>query len=120
MTVPDAHVARWQRSLLPGGLTAGADAPRSPRDWAIDVLLSVVAVAVGTVLIAIQHYDDARWMFDAALGARAASSRCGGGAATRRRSAPEPCCVSIVVGLRGRRRADRALQRDAARLAHGR
>ena len=69
MTVPDAHVARWQRSLLPGGLTAGADAPRSPRDWAIDVLLSVIAVAVGTVLIAIQHYDDARWMFDAALGA---------------------------------------------------
>jgi signal transduction histidine kinase len=68
MTVPDAEVARWQRSLLPGGLVAGADARRSPRDWAIDVLLSVAAAALGTVLIAIQHYDDARWMLDAALG----------------------------------------------------
>ena len=68
MTTPDAQVARWQRSLLPGGLVAGADARRSPRDWAIDVLLSVAAAVIGIVLIAIQHYDDARWVLDTALG----------------------------------------------------
>ncbi len=68
MTTPDAQVARWQRSLLPGGLVAGAAARRSARDWAIDVLLSVAATVLGIVLIAIQHYDDARWMLDAALG----------------------------------------------------
>ena len=68
MTNPDAQVARWQRSLLPGGLVAGADARRSPRDWAIDVLLSVLAGVLGIVLIAIQHYDDARWVLDTALG----------------------------------------------------
>ena len=68
MTNPDAQVARWQRSLLPGGLVAGADARRSARDWAIDVLLSVAAAVLGLVLMAIQHYDDARWVLDAALG----------------------------------------------------
>jgi signal transduction histidine kinase len=68
MTIPDAEVARWQRSLLPGGLVAGADARRSARDWSIDVLVTVVAALIGVLLIATQHYDDARWMFDAALG----------------------------------------------------
>jgi signal transduction histidine kinase len=69
MTIPDVTVDRWQRSLLPGGMVAGADAPRSARDWTIDVLVTVLSVLAGVILIATQHYDGARWMLDAALGA---------------------------------------------------
>ena len=68
MTIPDVPVDRWQRSLLPGGMVAGRDAPRSARDWTIDVLVSLLSLLGGVVLIAIQHYDDARWMLDATLG----------------------------------------------------
>ena len=67
-----AAEARWQRSLLPGGLVAGADrpVPRTARDWAIDVLACVGAFALGTVLLAtVSHdYDDGRWFFDAMVG----------------------------------------------------
>jgi len=68
MTTPDVTVDRWQRSLLPGGMVTGSETRRSARDWAIDVLVTVVSALAGIVLIAIQHYDDARWMLDAALG----------------------------------------------------
>ena len=68
MTIPDVTVDRWQRSLLPGGMVAGADAPRSARDWIIDVLATVLSLLAGVLLLAIQHYDDARWMLDVTLG----------------------------------------------------
>src|SRR3954447_24621448 len=65
---PMDEPARWQRSLLPGGMVAGPDAPRSARDWTVDVLATLLSLVGGVVLIAIQHYDDARWMLDATLG----------------------------------------------------
>ena len=68
MSIPEVSVDRWQRSLLPGGMVAGPDAPRSARDWTVDVLATLVSVVGGVVLIAIQHYHDARWMLDATLG----------------------------------------------------
>jgi signal transduction histidine kinase len=68
MSIPEVSVDRWQRSLLPGGMVAGPGAPRSARDWTVDVLATLVSVVGGVVLIAIQHYDDARWMLDATLG----------------------------------------------------
>ena len=71
MTIPDAEVARWQRSLLPGGLVAGADARRSARDWAIDVLMCVIAVLGGLVVLFTVPGDqsDGRVALDLALGA---------------------------------------------------
>ena len=68
MSIPEVSVDRWQRSLLPGGMVTGSETRRSARDWAIDMLVTVVSALAGIVLIAIQHYDDARWMLDAALG----------------------------------------------------
>jgi signal transduction histidine kinase len=70
MTIPDVRVDRWQRSLLPGGLVAGADAPRSARDWAIDVLITVIAVLGGLVLLLTLPGDqsDGRVALDIGLG----------------------------------------------------
>ncbi len=69
MTTPDAEVARWQRSLLPGGLVAGADARRSPARLGDRRRCSrSPRRCSAVVLIAIQHYDDARWVLDIALG----------------------------------------------------
>jgi signal transduction histidine kinase len=67
---PRPEPAGWQRSLLPGGLVAGADEPRTARDLAIDVLVYVGAFVLGTVLLATvsQYYDDGRWFLDAMLG----------------------------------------------------
>jgi signal transduction histidine kinase len=67
---PTVEPAGWQRSLLPGGLVAGTDEPRTARDRAIDVLVFAGAFALGTVLLATvsHHYDDARWFLDAMLG----------------------------------------------------
>jgi signal transduction histidine kinase len=39
--------ARWQRSLLPGSMVDGPGADRSLRDWAVDALVTVVALGVG-------------------------------------------------------------------------
>jgi signal transduction histidine kinase len=67
---PRAEPARWQRSLLPGGLAAGEEEPRTARDRAIDVIAFAGAFALGTVLLAVvsQYYDDGRWLFDAMVG----------------------------------------------------
>ena len=43
--------ARWQRSLLPGSMVDGPGADRSLRDWAVDMLVTVVALGVGVVAL---------------------------------------------------------------------
>ena len=43
--------ARWQRSLLPGSMIDGPGARRSLRDWAVDALVTVVALAVGVLAL---------------------------------------------------------------------
>jgi signal transduction histidine kinase len=42
---------RWQRSLLPGSMVDGPGANRSLRDWAVDALVTLVALAVGVVAL---------------------------------------------------------------------
>lgn len=39
--------ARWQRSLLPGSMVDGPGANRSLRDWAVDALVTIVALGLG-------------------------------------------------------------------------
>ena len=57
MTVASAHAkeglepARWQRSLLPGSMVDGPGADRSLRDWAVDALVTVVAVGIGVLAL---------------------------------------------------------------------
>jgi signal transduction histidine kinase len=41
--------ARWQRRLLPGSMVDGPGARRSLRDWAVDVLVTVVALGFGLI-----------------------------------------------------------------------
>jgi signal transduction histidine kinase len=43
--------ARWQRSLLPGSMVDGPGADRSLRDWAVDALVTVVALGLGIVAL---------------------------------------------------------------------
>jgi signal transduction histidine kinase len=43
--------ARWQRSLLPGSLVDGPGADRSLRDWAVDALVTVVALGIGVLAL---------------------------------------------------------------------
>ncbi len=41
--------ARWQRSLLPGSMVDGPGADRSLRDWAVDLLVTAVAIGIGVI-----------------------------------------------------------------------
>jgi signal transduction histidine kinase len=43
--------ARWQRSLLPGSMVDGPGADRSLRDWAVDALVTVVALGIGVLAL---------------------------------------------------------------------
>ena len=43
--------ARWQRRLLPGSMVDGPGAGRSLRDWAVDVLITLVALGIGVVAL---------------------------------------------------------------------
>jgi signal transduction histidine kinase len=43
--------ARWQRSLLPGSMVDGPGADRSLRDWAVDALVTAVALGLGIVAL---------------------------------------------------------------------
>jgi signal transduction histidine kinase len=43
--------ARWQRRMLPGSMVDGPGAERSVRDWAIDVLVILVALGLGIVAL---------------------------------------------------------------------
>jgi signal transduction histidine kinase len=49
-------LARWQRMLLPGELR-GVDGRRSVRDWAVDVLMYIVAAAISG-LVLVTTWDD--------------------------------------------------------------
>jgi signal transduction histidine kinase len=43
--------ARWQRRMLPGSMVDGPGAERSLRDWAIDVLVTLVALGLGMIAL---------------------------------------------------------------------
>jgi signal transduction histidine kinase len=43
--------AGWSRHLLPGTMVDGPDARRSLRDWAVDVLMTLVALGIGVVTL---------------------------------------------------------------------
>ncbi len=45
------EVARWQRSLSPGGLFAESGTRRSLRDWLVDIVLFLFAVGIGVVVL---------------------------------------------------------------------
>ncbi|HET8952120.1 MAG TPA: histidine kinase [Solirubrobacteraceae bacterium] len=68
---PRVELARWQRSLLPAGLMDDGERRRSPGDWVVDVLATVLAFAAGAVLLAVtwQDHSHALQIVDAVLGA---------------------------------------------------
>jgi signal transduction histidine kinase len=43
--------ARWQRRMLPGTMVDGPGAERSVRDWAVDLLVTAVALGLGIVAL---------------------------------------------------------------------
>lgn len=43
--------ARWQRRLLPGSMVHGPGAGRSLRDWAVDALVTLVALGFGVIAL---------------------------------------------------------------------
>ncbi|HEY2053335.1 MAG TPA: histidine kinase [Solirubrobacterales bacterium] len=43
--------ARWQRRLLPGSMVDGPGAERSLRDWAVDALITLVALVIGVIIL---------------------------------------------------------------------
>ncbi|MBS1845361.1 MAG: sensor histidine kinase [Actinobacteria bacterium] len=43
--------ARWQRRMLPGSMVDGPGAERSLRDWAVDVLITIVALGIGMIAL---------------------------------------------------------------------
>jgi signal transduction histidine kinase len=57
VSVASAHVkqslepARWQHHLLPGTMVDGPGAGRSLRDWAVDALVTVVALGIGVLAL---------------------------------------------------------------------
>ncbi|MGI8712550.1 MAG: sensor histidine kinase [Solirubrobacteraceae bacterium] len=74
----DPPMPRWQRALLPAVLGAGPeteararrDLPRSVRDWLVDVVLFVLALAIGAtgLLSNLQQVGVALGLLDATLG----------------------------------------------------
>ncbi len=62
--------ARWQRSMLPGSMVDGPGADRSLRDWAVDALVTAVALGLGVAgLHAIWgEHGDATRLLDLVLG----------------------------------------------------
>lgn len=42
--------ARWQRRMLPGTMVDGPGAERSPRDWVVDVFVTLVALGLGLLV----------------------------------------------------------------------
>jgi signal transduction histidine kinase len=43
--------ARWQRRMLPGSMVDGPGAERSVRDWAVDLLVTAVALGLGVIAL---------------------------------------------------------------------
>ncbi len=43
--------ARWQRRMLPGSMVDGPGAERSLRDWAVDALVTLVALGIGLLVV---------------------------------------------------------------------
>jgi signal transduction histidine kinase len=68
---PHAQLGRWQRSLLPAGLYEASDGRRSARDWLVDMWMTVIAIAIGTALLAStwDEHSGAGYVIDIALGA---------------------------------------------------
>src|SRR4051812_46894247 len=90
---PQAELARWQRTLLPSSLLEAPDGRRSARDWIVDLLMTVIAFAIGVALLA-TTWDDhggAGYAFDIVLGAASLA------ALWFRRS--HPVAVGVGTGL---------------------
>ena len=62
--------ARWHHALLPGALRENPDGRRSARDWLVDLLMLVIAVAVGMLILldTWSHHGQAMALVDIALG----------------------------------------------------
>jgi signal transduction histidine kinase len=69
-------VPRWQRAVLPGALLESGQGRRSVRDWVVDVVMFVLAVAIG-VAVLVATWDDhntVQKVIDVAVGAVACAS----------------------------------------------
>jgi signal transduction histidine kinase len=65
--------ARWQRRLLPGSMVDGPGAERSLRDWAVDALVTIVALGLGVAAVHnIWHQQGALRAIDIVLGVASA------------------------------------------------
>lgn len=62
--------ARWQRSLLPGSMVDGPGADRSLRDWAVDALVTLVALGLGIASLhdTAEQHGTAALILDLVLG----------------------------------------------------
>lgn len=68
-------VPAWQQALLPGAMRAAPDGRRSPRDWFVDVLMFVLALAIGGLILGEawdDHHSTATAVLDLVLGVAAA------------------------------------------------
>ncbi len=65
-----AELPRRQRLLLPGAVLESGGGRRTPRDWLVDVLMTVVAVTLGAMALADtwDDHSDAAKVLDIALG----------------------------------------------------
>src|SRR4051812_33881691 len=52
-----AQTPRWSRPLLPGDLVEGHPTSRSTRDWIVDVLMFLLAAALGIYILATTWSD---------------------------------------------------------------
>ena len=107
---------RWQ--MLPGGLLEEPGAKRSARDWIVDVSMTLVAIAVGIDTFGETEdlHSDGMAFLDLLLGIASVAALW-----WRRRWPLAIALIAIVPGMvsafSGRRRAARAVQRRAARVA---
>ncbi|HEX3738003.1 MAG TPA: histidine kinase [Solirubrobacterales bacterium] len=76
--------ARWERRLLPGSMVDGPGARRSLRDWGVDALVTIVALAVGLVVL------HAGWKEHLGTGHASEATAAVGGAL--------PLAIDIVLG----------------------
>lgn len=71
-TLVDAMTStpRWHHALLPGALREQPDGRRSARDWLVDILMLVIAVALGLVILldTWSEHGQALALVDIALG----------------------------------------------------
>ena len=110
---------RWQ--MLPGGLLEEPGAKRTTRDWIVDVMMTLIAIGIGTITLGETEdlHSEGMILLDLVLGVAAIV------ALWWRRRWPLGVVAADLglrrgVGVVRGCRAARALQRRAARLAAAR